>query len=205
MKNYLVRKALSSDFNASFDEAFKHSKTHIFGAIADGKETPRKTYFKMGYDHEGLIVKFKSEYAGELNGEYAQFGSLVYRHDCVEIFLSPYGDLKRYYEFDVSPYNGLFAAKIYNIDNFDAEATPFEKNPIKTWSKINETTYEVSYEIPFAAIVKPQDLSNVKNLPWLFNAFRVEVINGERTSRSLSPTGSRTHHNANAFVKIQFE
>ena len=205
MKEYIVVKASSNDFNVSFDEALKHSKTDIFGAVADGADTPLKTFFKMGYTSDALIVKFKSEYAGELNGEYAHFGSLVYRHDCVEIFLSPYGDLKNYYEFDVSPYNGLFAAKIYNIDNFDAEGTPFAENPIKTRAKINEKTYEVSYEIPFKAIVKSEDLSNVKNLPWLFNAFRVEVIGGERTSRSLYPTGSRTHHNAHAFLKIKFE
>ena len=205
MKSYFAARASSNDFNVSFDEALKHSKTHIFGAIADGKETSRKTYFKMGYTNDALIVKFKSEYAGELNGAYAEFGSLVYRHDCVEIFLSPYGNLKNYYEFDVSPYNGLFAAKIYNIDNFEAEATPFEQNPIQTQTKIYEKTYEVSYKIPYSCIVKEEDIEKVKDLPWLFNAFRVEVIDGERISRSLVPTGSRTHHNANVFLKIVFE
>lgn len=205
MKSYFAAKASSNDFNASFDEALKHSKTDIFGAVADGADTPLKTFFKMGYTDDALIVKFKSEYVGELDEEYAQFGSLVYRHDCVEIFLSPYGDLKNYYEFDVSPYNGLFAARIYNINNFDAEATPFEKNPIQTQAKIYEKTYEVSYKIPYSCIVNAEDLEKVKELPWLFNAFRVELIDGERISRSLAPTGSITHHNANAFVKINFK
>ena len=205
MKRYLVTKASSNDFNASFDEALVSSSTSIFGTISDGKETPLKTYFKMGYTGDALIVKFKSEYKGELNDAYAHFGSLVYRDDCVEIFLSPYGDLKNYYEFDVSPYNGLFAAKIYNLNNFDVDATPFESNPIQTQSKIYENTYEVSYRIPYSCMVKAEDLENVKNLPWLFNAFRVELIDEERVSRSLAPTGSITHHNANAFVKIIFE
>ncbi len=49
-------------------------------------------------------------------GTYTERDAPLFEEEVVEAFLCPTGDLRRYYEFEVSPHNVIFDAKVFSPD-----------------------------------------------------------------------------------------
>ena len=154
-----------------------------------GNAVPNDTFCKLVHDGKTLYVLFKSWYSGTLEPTYHVHGNKVFRDDCVEIFI---GNRSQYFELDVSAFNVLFSAIITN-DNMQLDIE--EKDGLaKTTACIKDGYYEVKYEIPIDSLKVFGDL--------YFNIFRVEMVDGKRTSRSASKTDCLSHHETRAFMPL---
>lgn len=181
------------EFNAN-----EYTLTHL----KTGEKVLRECKIKIGYDENNLYFKFFCPYDAPFRRVYKSYNTSVYRGDCVEIFLSPTGDIKEYYEFDLSPFNGLCALKIQNHDFYNISVDLLEKSPIFTRTEILDKHYEAHYKIP---LINLGINKNAKDLEVRFNCFRIDKFDKKkRVSQALCPTGSKTHHDSRVFGKMQF-
>ena len=157
-----------------------------------GNNVPNDTFCKIVHDGKKLYVLFKSWYSGTLEPTFHVHGNKVFRDDCVEIFI---GNRERYFELDVSAFNVLFEAVITN----DGKSLDIDeqKGLTKTTATIFDGYYEVTYEIELDSLTQFGDL--------YFNLFRVEMVGGARTSRSMSKTDCLSHHETRAFIPLKIE
>ena len=164
-----------------------------------GNEPENQTKVVFECDDENLSLKFRASFTGVLPEKYKKKTGKVYRADCVEVFIAFWEDLSSYYEFDVSPFNKMFASKIRNLNDEGIECIPCEKNLVETTSRVFDGYYEVNYRIPF----KRFGITRTSCI--YLNAYRVEMLNGKRISRSLNPTYNKSHHVRSSFVKLILE
>ena len=73
------------------------------------------TYLSACYTETQLLIAFRCADL-DIWGTYAQRDEPLYEEEVVEAFLCPTGDLRHYYEFEVSPRNVVFDAKVYSPD-----------------------------------------------------------------------------------------
>lgn len=157
-----------------------------------GNDVPNDTLCKLAHDGEYLYVFFRSYFKERPQPTFNIHGNKVFRDDCVEIFI---GNKSTYFELDVSAYNVIFEAIIKN-NNMELEIDE-RQGLTKTTSEIFDEYYEVNYVIPLKSLEVFGEL--------YFNVFRVEMVDGKRTSRSASKTDNLSHHVTDAFIKLKLE
>lgn len=171
-----------------------------------GKDTTLQTYFSACYTQKAIKVRFEAEIGKPLFTRNHGKQVVVWESDCMEAFLSPYADEENYFEFDLAPDGSYYFAKIVNPDGLSAKPTPIETEGLIATTKVGEKLWVMEMEIPFAFMVKEEDLARVKQLPWRFNAFRID--DGNQEFHSFSPTGVHhkiTFHVPKAFGQLKFE
>jgi carbonic anhydrase/acetyltransferase-like protein (isoleucine patch superfamily)/bifunctional DNA-binding transcriptional regulator/antitoxin component of YhaV-PrlF toxin-antitoxin module len=87
--------------------AFVHSGT----AAAANQETE----LKAAWDDRNLFLSFSCRDT-DIWANYTQRDDPLYDEEVVEFFLCPTGDLRHYFEFEVSPANVVFDAKVFSPD-----------------------------------------------------------------------------------------
>ena len=158
-----------------------------------GKPCENETTFEINADNSYLYATFTCFFKEKPKDMTATHGKKVYRDECVELFI---GTRKKYYEIDVSAYNMRFVALVKNPNNEPepiAEETKIEG--LETSIEWGENHYIASYKLPIESIKRFGE-------EIYFNAFRVEMVNGERVSRTISKTNSKSHHDSKAFIPI---
>lgn len=171
-----------------------------------GKDTTLQTNFSACYTESAIKVRFEAEIGKPLFTRNHGAQVVVWESDCMEVFLSPYADEGNYFEFDLAPDGSYYFAKIFNPDGLSARPTPIETKGLIATTNVTEKLWVVEMEIPFSLMVKKEDLARVKELPWRFNAYRID--DGNQEYQSVCPTGVRhkiTFHVPKAFGKLQFE
>ena len=173
--------------------------------VLQGGDTTLQTSFSACYTEKALKVHFEGEIGKPLFTRNHGAQVVVWDSDCMEIFLSPYGDEKNYFEFDLAPDGSYYFAKIFNADGMWATPTPIETEGLIATTKVTDKLWVMEMEIPFALIVKKEDLGRIKELPWRFNAFRID--DGNQEFQSISPTklDKITFHVPSAFGQLKFE
>lgn len=159
-----------------------------------GKPCENETYFEITAENSYLYATFTCFFKEKPKDMTAIHGKKVYRDECVELFI---GSKKEYYEIDVSAYNMRFVALVENPDNEpEPKATETEIDGLETSIEWADTYYIARYKLP---------IESVKNFgeEIYYNAFRVEMVAGERVSRAISKTNSKTHHNTEVFIPIK--
>jgi carbonic anhydrase/acetyltransferase-like protein (isoleucine patch superfamily)/bifunctional DNA-binding transcriptional regulator/antitoxin component of YhaV-PrlF toxin-antitoxin module len=82
--------------------------------LAGDGEAPRlATEVRLCWDDRCLYAAFSCKDT-DIWGTYFQRDEPLYDEEVVELFLSPTGDLRHYFEFEVSPRNTLFDAKVFS-------------------------------------------------------------------------------------------
>ena len=122
----------------------------------------------------------------------------VWRGDAVEVFLSPDGDLTRYYELEVSP----FGVRLWGEIAFLESMRVLKKLPPPFRAEVTRTKdgYAVHIRLPFAAL-KGFDRSAMK-----MNAFCPDRrTDGGQELYALNPTRCGTFHKPQYFLKIRTE
>ena len=121
----------------------------------------------------------------------------IWQGDAVEVFLSPDGDLTRYFELEVSPFGVRFFGEIVNSDG----KTPRLKKLPPIFEARAERTdegYNVHIELPYGELgaVLPEKMA--------FNAFRLDKkADGRQLLYALSPTFCNSFHRPQYFVRAK--
>ena len=119
----------------------------------------------------------------------------VWQGDAVEVFLSPDGDLTRYYELEVSPFGVRFWGEIA----FSESMRVLKKLPPPFRAEVTRTEagYAVHIRLPLAAM-QGYDRAAV-----MLNAFRLDKkADGGQELYALNPTRCDTFHKPQYFLKI---
>lgn len=134
---------------------------------------------------------------GKTDGFFAPYED-VWQGDAVEVFLSPDGDLARYYELEVSPFGVRFWGEIA----FSESMRVLKKLPPPFRAEVTRTKdgYAVHIRLPLAAL-KGFDRSAMK-----LNAFCPDRrTDGGQELYALNPTRCDTFHKPQYFLKIRTE
>lgn len=120
----------------------------------------------------------------------------IWRGDAVEVFLSPDGDLTRYYELEVSPFGVRFWGEV----TFAEGKKRLKKLPPPFEAEVSRTKegYAVQIKLPLAAM-QGYDRTAV-----MLNAFRLDnKADGRQELYALNPTECATFHKPKYFIKVQ--
>jgi carbonic anhydrase/acetyltransferase-like protein (isoleucine patch superfamily) len=101
--------------NGALDEAAWSAATPPveFCRAQDGAEPRFPTELRLCWDDRCLYAAFSCKDA-DIRGTLLEHDDPLYNQEVVELFLCPSGDLRHYYELEISPRNVLFDAKVFN-------------------------------------------------------------------------------------------
>lgn len=98
------------------DERFwQHVPPLILGNSYDGSGGSPRTIVRACWTDHQLLVAFECE-DEDIWGTHKERDAPLYDEEVVEVFLSPTGDVRSYFEIEVSPHNVVFDAAIHNPD-----------------------------------------------------------------------------------------
>ncbi len=184
---------------------------------ATGNNTRLGTTVKACWTKSHLHIRFDCE-DDYIIANYMNRDEPLYEEDVVEVFLDPAGKGELYFEFELSPNNVVFDAKIAIHDK--ERAISGQVNPItglqdyKTidlaWNaegmktsavKLSESHYSYQLVIPFADLeAKPETGES-----WSWNAYRIDgAADGSREYAALYSTGAINFHMPHKFGKLLF-
>ena len=119
----------------------------------------------------------------------------------MEVFISPYEDRTHYFEFDAAPNNSCYNAQVLNIGEPTVYVRSINDCPVKYNSNVYANRYVTEIRIPFSLLLKSGEAP--RNIPWLFNAYRIS--RGEDVKMfALSPTGHTSFHVPSEFSSLEF-
>lgn len=131
---------------------------------------------------------------GEIISPFQEDNEDIWQGDAVEVFLSPDGNLTRYYELEVSPFGVRFWGEV----TFSGGEKGLKKIPPPFEAEASRTKdgYAVHIRLPLSAL-KGFDRNAMK-----LNAFRLDKKqNGRQDLYALNPTGCTTFHKPEYFLK----
>ncbi len=148
-------------------------------------------------------------------GTYRNHDDPVYNEEVVESFICPSGDLTRYFEFNWSPHNIIFDAKIQNTEDGGARHIEAEvewicdgmQSAVTVFGKIDDPSvadekWIVESALPFAQIGRDQR-TPVDGEAWRINFYRIDRA-GEGEYSCWSPTLRPSFHTPARFGHLIF-
>lgn len=133
---------------------------------------------------------------GDIISPFQEDNEDIWQGDAVEVFLSPDGDLTRYYELEVSPFGVRFWGEV----TFAEGKKRLKKLPPPFEAEVSRTKegYAVHIRLPLSAM-QGYDRAAV-----MLNAFRLDKkADGRQELYALNPTECATFHKPKYFIKVQ--
>jgi len=181
----------------------------------DRMKVVQPTAFHVCRTQTDLHVKFGCV-DRDIWGTFTKRDDPLYEEEVVEVFLCPTGDLRHYYEFEVSPRNVIFDAKIFSPDLYRRTMqveTSWDCPDLQTSVTVDGTldertdvdrSWTVDIAIPFAAFpeVAPPQGGDV----WRGNFYRIDRADPpEFTAWSPTEESPANFHVPERFGYIEFE
>lgn len=116
LPHYRCRRASGPvQIDGSLDEAAWSTAVPLppFRRAQDGSEPRFPTELRLCWDDRCLYAAFSCKDT-DIRGTLTQHDDPIYKEEVVELFLCPNGDLRHYFELELSPRNVLFDAKVFN-------------------------------------------------------------------------------------------
>ena len=175
----------------------------LFCDAVSGGETTLKTRLSIAYTDTGLKVRFVSETGGKTVTPFEGENVPVWFGDAVEFFLSPYGDEQWYFEMNVAPNGAFFNARIFNPDDKTAFSHAELFSNVTSTVKIEKGIWTTELNVPFSFVLKKGDEKRIEELPWRFNAYRIDIAREEYAAFSPTGGGEANFHVPSKFAKMQ--
>ena len=171
----------------------EEGKTYFLRENVTGTESGQCTFrFRFGGREAEFFFDVKDE---DIISPFQKDNEDVWLGDAVEVFLSPDGNLKRYYELEVSPFGVRFWGEVTiagGEKRLKKLPPPFEAEASRT-----KEGYAVQIKLPLAAM-QGYDRAAV-----VLNAFRLDKkADGGQDLYALNPTRCATFHKPEYFLKI---
>jgi carbonic anhydrase/acetyltransferase-like protein (isoleucine patch superfamily) len=183
--------------DGSLDEAAWGRATPVQLLLTGGGAEPRlSTEARLCWDDRCLYVAFSCKDT-DIWGSFTQRDDPLYNEEVVELFLCPTGDLRHYFELEVSPLNTLFDAKVFSPEGDRRSMlvqTEWDAPGIRTAVRVAGTLHDrtdvdlgwiAEIAIPFADLGLPG--SPAAGDRWRVNLYRIERGEVEEYS-AWSPT-----------------
>jgi hypothetical protein len=173
----------------------------------DGRPGALQSEVRLLWDQEHLYVAFLSE-DRNVGTPFTKDDEPLYTSNVVEIFLNPSGDLKRYFEIELSPANNLFDASFTGRrQGMDLSWSSRALHGVHVDGTLNapgdvDRGWTAELAIPFAALdgarPKPGDV-------WRFNLFRLLQGPGQpNEGQAFSPPMVGDFHAVDRFAYLKF-
>ena len=151
-----------------------------------------KFCFERG--EEGFLFSFDVR-DEDIISPYEHDNDNIYDGDAVEVFISPTGDRKHYYEIEVSPFGKRFWAKIVNSTGVELDLVDRVEPAYTAEVSRREGGYSVQIRLPYAS------LEGFDGEKYLINAYRLDKKkDGRQLLYALSPTFCPKFHRPKYFL-----
>lgn len=191
---------LQPDF---FDSAWDDSSTvELLDNIS--AEKPRlKTKVSIFRDDEQkrLFLRFVSD-DDEIISNYRRNNETIYNQDVMEFFVSEDGNLKKYKEFELSPYDIHFGGTI----SFAEHARRLEMN-IDMYNFSSKTKFFKEKKLLCSVWSLPYSIFSIepkKGVSFRINLFRIDMENGKQNLQAWQATGVNNFHVPEKFGFLDF-
>jgi len=186
-----------------------------FVSCIDASPEVERTEAKICWDEEKLYVAFKC-YDSDIQSTFKNRDDPIYEEEVVEIFIDPNCDLKGYYEINVSPWNVVYDAFVFNPNGTRSGMrvdVGWDCEGIETAVKIHAAQDEkgekkqiwtVEIAIPFRSLAETPSVPPNDGDVWRLNLYRIER-SPKYELISWSPTLKPSFHVPSAFGKIIFK
>lgn len=169
----------------------------------DGKKACRNTTLEITQNGSFLTFKFVAD-SSKYNCPYRGiYNAPHYEGDVCEIFIGTSPDKTVYYEFEITPMNDIFLAKITYKGKDENE------NPILHTDYVEESFVESNVALTDMGYIAELSFDKKHILTgdgeMYFNAYRIET-DGEKTEKhlfALNPTMQNKFHVPDSFVSLE--
>lgn len=196
------------------DDAWKNAPVIALVRSETGESAMKSTKARMCWDDNNLYVAFDC-IDTDIYGTMFNRDDPIYQEDVVEVFLDPNGDLKNYYEFEVSPRNVIFDATIVPLKDEDGKIqadVAWNCEGLKTAVVVDGTLddrtdvdkgWTVEMAIPFASLGRKTPRFGEK---WRGNLYRIDRTPEPVEHQAWSPTmvNPASFHVPSRFGTIEF-
>lgn len=163
-----------------------------------GAATKERTEVKACWSPEWVYVSFLCQ-DRHVVSDYTKRDEPLYEQDVVEVFIDEDGDGTRYMEYEISPHNVIFDAKVENsgansVANLDLEWNCEDLRTRVVWEADDLLRYVISFPATaFKDGLKP-------GTRWKVNFYRIdEDAEGNREYQAWRPTGAVNFHTPSSF------
>ncbi|WJH34678.1 carbohydrate-binding family 9-like protein [Paenibacillus sp. CC-CFT747] len=168
--------------------------------VVTGGPVIEETQVKVCWDAEALYIRFdgRDDY---VVSQYTNRDDPLYEQDVVEIFIDVEGTGRHYLEFELSPHNVLFDARIDNEGGKIAVHTDWDAEGIVTSVRTNGDRIVYDWKLPFADIGQVPE----EGTAWRANFYRIDDDReGKRHYQAWSPTRVANYHIPSRFGTLLF-
>lgn len=172
-------------------------KVDQFLQVTKGGEAAAKTKLALGYDEEGLRIRFSTSLDNvRYVGAHKRRDGAVYNDDSFEFMFLTAPD--KYYQVVINPVNALFDMR-FEIEHFNMGISHIEwDSQARVSSKIKPGSWFGEIKVPFA----PMGISGIPKIPWRINALRNSVADGKGVSSWNRYNGH--NHQVSIFKELVF-
>jgi hypothetical protein len=189
------------------EAAWDRAQPVVLVRSIDGRAATWPTEARLLWDDDRLYAGFLCE-DHDIQTPFTKDDDTLYTSNVVEIFVNPSGDLKRYFEIEVSPANALFDA------SFTGRRTGMElgwssraQHAVHLDGTLNDSRdrdrgWSAELAIPFGVFddAKPQ-----RGAVWRFNLYRLLQGPGQpNEGQAYSPPMVGDFHAVNRFAYLKF-
>ncbi|MHB9025390.1 MAG: carbohydrate-binding family 9-like protein [Armatimonadota bacterium] len=198
------------------DPLWGQAEIAVLGDPVDGSPKHYRTEARLLYNATYLYIAFSCEDA-YVWGTYTERDAPIFSEECVEVFISPSGKVRQYYELNVSPRNTVFDALILNGAVPDGERNFRSFLEYTCEGMITEVHidgqlgvpgargWSAEYAIPHTSIIGADHVIPAPGDEWRINLYRIDSL--ERDELDLyawSPPGKEDFHVPWRFGTLRF-
>jgi hypothetical protein len=182
-----------------------------------GAPSGQPTVVRLLWDAHYLYVSFRSE-DRDIRATMTRRDDPVWQEEVVEIFLSPNQDIHEYFEFNVSPKNVVFDARIHNPSGYqpkDDSGKVWNCRELKTAVHLEGTLdkhddtdsyWSVEMAIPFSELSTAPNIPPVPGDVWRMNLYRIDLWPVEEYQAWSPPLANPPNfHLPSSFGTLRFE
>ncbi len=185
------------------DSAWRIAPAVTLVDAVTGKPATKKTIARMCWDIDNLYVCFDSQDT-DVWGTLTNRDDKIYLEEVVEVFVSPFCDLKRYFEINVSPRNVVFDFIVYDpVDghpsppssggwNWDGMRTAVVADGTLDNRSDTDRGWTAEIALPFAGVGRSRPRPGER---WRINLYRIDLTPKPTEFQAWSPT----YHDPAAF------
>lgn len=179
--------------------------------VVSGDKPILPTSVRAAWNNWGVYYRFECE-DDYILSTMTERDDPIYDEDVVEVFMSPTGDLARYFEFEFSPAGVLFDAKIINDlsdtrgDSIEVD-TAWDSAELQSHVSVDLDNRRVVYEIAIPAADLLEGKSIQAGDEWRTNLYRIDRSPNRDQDEytAWSPTGIVRFHIPRQFGTFVFE